>query len=80
MPGVSRKPYGSSKSSKVTVYKGKLVQQTHTVVSAAAGVELAVRVTAGDALSVQLITKLGPLDVSVSLLAGLQALFEPIRF
>ena len=63
MPGVPRKPYGRSPDSVVTVYKGKLVQQTHTVVNAAAGVELAVRVSAGDA-SVQLITKLGPLDVS----------------
>ena len=66
MPGVPRKPYGPSPDSVVKVYKGKIVQQTHTVINAAAGVELAVRVTAGDT-SVQLITKLGPLDTSVSL-------------
>ena len=46
-----------------TVYRGRLVQQSHAVVDAAAGVELAVRVAAGDA-SVQLIAQLGPLDVS----------------
>lgn len=49
MPGVPRKPYDRSPDSVVTVYKGKIVQQTHTVVNAAAGVELAVRVSAGDA-------------------------------
>lgn len=63
MPGVPKQPYGPPDSA-VTVYKGKIVQQTHAVINAAAGVELAVRVTAGDASSVQLITKLGPLDIS----------------
>jgi len=66
MPGVPRKSYGPSSDSVVKVYKGNIVQQTHTVVNAAAGVELAVRVTAGDT-SVHLIAKLGPLDTSVSL-------------
>ena len=47
----------------MTVYKGKIVQQTHVVVNAAAGIEMAVRVSAGDS-SVQLISQLGPLDIS----------------
>lgn len=61
-PGGTR-PFRSSTHTTVMVAKGSLVQQTHTVVDTAAGVELAVRVAAGDA-SVQLLAKFGPLDVS----------------
>jgi hypothetical protein len=57
-------PFGSSGDAAVVkIAKGKLVQQTHVVVDTKAGVELNVRVVAGD-LSVRLLTKLGPLDVS----------------
>ena len=47
----------------VRVARGKLVQQTHAAIDPKAGVELAVRVVAGDA-SVRLLAKLGPLDTS----------------
>jgi hypothetical protein len=62
MPGVPKKSYGPAVSAP-KVYRGSLVQQTHVVVDEAAGIELAVRVVAGDT-SVHLISQLGPLDVS----------------
>ena len=62
MPGVPKKTYGPATTAP-TVYRGKLVQQTHVVVDEAAGIELAVRVVAGDS-SVHLISQLGPLDIS----------------
>jgi hypothetical protein len=62
MPGVPKKMYGPAVSAP-KVYRGSLVQQTHVVVDEAAGIELAVRVTAGDS-SVHLISQLGPLDIS----------------
>jgi hypothetical protein len=62
MPGVPKAAYGPSESPP-KVYRGSIVQQSHVVVDEAAGIELAVRVVAGDS-SVQLISQLGPLDVS----------------
>ena len=62
MPGVPKQDYGPA-TNPPKVYRGVLVQQTHVVVDEASGIELAVRVVAGDT-SVQLISQLGPLDVS----------------
>ena len=63
MPGVPVKPFGPDLDASPRVYRGALVQQSHVVVDAAAGVELAVRVLAGDD-SVHLVGSFGPLDVS----------------
>ena len=56
-------PFGTADAAVVKVAKGVLVQQTHVVVDSKAGVELGVRVVAGEP-SVRLLAKLGPLDTT----------------
>eukprot|EP00729_Bicosta_minor_P015233 gene15233-31385_t len=63
-PGIPVRVYGEAHSHKPpTVTRGVLAQQTHVVVDAAAGVELAVRVLSNDP-SVHVMVSTGPLDVS----------------